>query len=281
MAEEVQYKLGCRKDRVDKRDWKITRMTVAQVADLPPSFDYTDKMSPVGNQLSEGTCVGFASVDGMKEYQENEEWKEYKDLSVRYVYDNCKKIDGYPNEEGTEVRLAMKILCEKGVCYESCWPYIPGIPGEPCPDADDQAKGFIGDGYWRVDGPDIIQAMKETLVANGPIVPGVIVFNGIFNAPGGVVPMPAEGEKWVGGHAICVVGYDDAKKWFKFKNSWGKTWGDGGYGYMSYDYMAEYLMDVWCAHDKLGGDKPTPPKWYDWIVNFFRVLFSWFKGKKA
>jgi len=93
--------------------------------------------------------------------------------------------------------------------------------------------------------------------------------------------MPAEGEKWVGGHAICVVGYDDAKKWFKFKNSWGKTWGDGGYGYMSYDYMAEYLMDVWCAHDKLGGDKPTPPKWYDWIVNFFRVLFSWFKGKKA
>lgn len=276
MADMV-YKLGCIKDPEDERDWKITRMTAARAAVLPPSIDYTDKMSPVGNQGGEGSCVGFASVDGMKEYQEKSEWKKYKDLSVRYVYQNAKKIDELPDDEdGTYIRCAMKILDDRGVCYEGCWPYIPNAPGEPCADADKQAEAFKADGYWRVDS---IQAMKETLVANGPFVLGVLVFNGIFNAPGGVVPMPQSGEAYVGGHAICVVGYDDAKSWFKFKNSWGTGWGDGGYGYLSYDYVNTYILDAWSARDKLGGPNPPEPGWWERLVNFFKALFSWFRRK--
>jgi hypothetical protein len=36
-----------------------------------------------------------------------------------------------------------------------------------------------------------------------------------------------------GGHVVTIVGYNE--RGFIIKNSWGTTWGDGGYGYVSYD----------------------------------------------
>lgn len=48
------------------------------------------------------------------------------------------------------------------------------------------------------------------------------------------------------GHAVTLVGYksetgklEDAK--FQFKNSWGPQWGNGGYGWITYDYLKQYL----------------------------------------
>jgi hypothetical protein len=47
--------------------------------------------------------------------------------------------------------------------------------------------------------------------------------------------------KKTGWHAIVIVGYDESKKLFKFKNSWSGLWGDGkGYGYLPYDYILTY-----------------------------------------
>jgi hypothetical protein len=42
-----------------------------------------------------------------------------------------------------------------------------------------------------------------------------------------------------GGHAMLMVGYDDTKKAFRVKNSWGSGWGDNGYVWMSYDFVTK------------------------------------------
>ena len=43
-----------------------------------------------------------------------------------------------------------------------------------------------------------------------------------------------------GWQAVLVTGYDDANGgWFSFKNSWGKEWGDKGYGRLSYQLVKE------------------------------------------
>jgi len=60
--------LGCIKDEFDDRDYLMR--VYLPVIKLPAKIDYTSKLSPVRNQGDEGTCVGFATTVGMKEYQE-------------------------------------------------------------------------------------------------------------------------------------------------------------------------------------------------------------------
>jgi len=247
-----RHVLGCRKDPEDARDIPITRLAPELRAKLPARLDYTKKMSAVSDQGDEGTCVGFASVDGMKEYQEKAEWAKDVQLSVRYLYSECKKLDGYPDEEGTDIRCAMKVLRSHGVPPEKCWPYKPHQQDAPCGEADDLAKIYRIERYARL---RTVDEMKESLHANGPFVAGVEVYYEAWNAAerSGKVRMPGENDILEGGHAICIVGYDDKNRLFKFKNSWSDKWGAKGYGYLPYDYMKKHLMDAWSARDRLHG----------------------------
>ena len=64
------------------------------------------------------------------------------------------------------------------------------------------------------------------------------------------MPVPAAGESVLGGHAVCAVGYDDAKQCLIVRNSWGADWGDHGYFYMPYAFASDAAndaMDWWTA----------------------------------
>jgi len=252
---ELKHALGCLKDPVDRRDLPLTRIPPALKVKLPPRIDYSKKMTPVSDQGDEGTCVGFATVDGMKEYQEKTEWKKTVQLSVRYVYSNAQKIDGYPDdEEGTDIRSAMKVLNKNGVPPQSCWPYKPHQQDKACPNADELAKPYRTEKYVTL---KTDAEMKESLVVNGPFVAGVEVYYDAWGTAEktGIVKMPGKNDVLAGGHAICIVGYDDKKKLWKFKNSWGKSWGAKGFGFLPYEYMKKYGMDAWSAKDILSDKK--------------------------
>jgi len=55
-----------------------------------------------------------------------------------------------------------------------------------------------------------------------------------------------------GGHAVTLVGYDDATQTFKFINQWTTQWGDAGYGRMTYDTFAARVYEGYVMH--LPGD---------------------------
>jgi len=246
MNEEKKYGLGCLKDPVDERDIPMSVLLPRITA--PAEIDYTVRMSPVRDQGEEGTCVAFAAVVGVKEYQEHEEHRRLIPLSPRYLYHLCKEADGIPQGEGTYPRVAMKILAERGVCREDCWPYRPYQTDDSCPEADDQARRYRVRTYGRLSGTG---QMETSLSLNGPFLAGVEVFPAWFSAPSGRIPEPAEGEESLGGHAVCVVGYSRRGDYFKFKNSWGPGWGDNGYGYITYSYLDRYCLDAWTATDMI------------------------------
>jgi len=219
--------------------------------------DWTPYMSPVKDQGGLGSCVGFA-VAAMKEYQEQKEHmmevlngksynreEDHYDLSEAWVYWNSKKIDPWPDSEGTSIRCAMRVLHRIGIPCEAGWEYDDRFKGEPKSWAKLVAKWGLIDSYWRVSGvDDLILALND-----GPVVIGVACFREIFNPNKGVVPYPANPNELLGGHAICAVGYSEDTELIKFKNSWSTGWGDEGYGYLPYNYIRDYMWDAWVAKD--------------------------------
>lgn len=184
----------------------------------------------------------------MKEYQERPRCKWCsKNFSERYIYERAKQRDGVPfPHEGTTIRAAMEVLLKLGVCKEGCWRYVPNVTMRPCTLADVRALPNRIASYVAIE--DVL-AMKQALVSNGPFVIGIDCYASFDHGNKGHIPMPNPGENLEGAHAICIVGYDDDTNEFKFKNSWGKMWGDWGYGYLSYNYMSQYSFDGWLAAD--------------------------------
>ncbi len=233
---------------------------VLPVFTIPVSFDFNKAMSPVRDQGIEGTCVAFAAVSGVKEYQDKLEYHRLIRLSPRFLYSLCKKFDGMPFQEGTYPRIAMKVLLNHGVCQESFWPYLPNQKSLPLKGADQDAKKFKIKAYARLKS---LREMKRSLIINGPFIAGVEVFKSWFTKRverSGFIPMPKRNEELMGGHAICIMGYDDRLKIFKFKNSWGTKWANQGYGYLPYEYMKKYSSDAWSATDLIQNPKALVKK---------------------
>ena len=58
----------------------------------------------------------------------------------------------------------------------------------------------------------------------------------------GVVPMPSG--SYLGGHAICLVGYNAQRLTFDFVNSWGTYSGLSGHYTIPYNYVARYTYEA-------------------------------------
>ena len=92
--------------------------------------------------------------------------------------------------------------------------------------------------------------MRACLAGGFPFVFGFTVYESFEServAETGVVPMPKRTERSVGGHAVLAIGYDDAKKTFVVRNSWGTAWGMKGYFTMPYAYLEDRSLsdDFW------------------------------------
>ena len=79
-----------------------------------------------------------------------------------------------------------------------------------------------------------IDNMKRAIVKYGPIVAAYSSGASIIAYQDGVYK-PLEDEEVFSDHAVCFIGYNDDKRCFIYKNSWGKRWGNNGFGELSYD----------------------------------------------
>ena len=83
-----------------------------------------------------------------------------------------------------------------------------------------------------------------------PEVPvSLSLFAGWANPPGGVIPMPAAGEPPLDStHLVVLDSYSPKDRLFRFRNTWGPDWGDGGLGYLPAEYFERYGFECWVAY---------------------------------
>lgn len=254
-----EFKVGVIQSPPDARDY-IYR-TIREPVGLPNKFSRRHLFGPVRNQGMYGSCVGFGAT-GVKDGQEAVNYPgQGVTLSPLYVYALCKQLDGIPTTEGTYPRVAMQVLQKYGACKEGTFPYSkmtwPTMPGIST-GMHDEAKTFQIGAYARA---QTVAEVKQALVDDGPVLGAVLVCQNFMSpAPGGMIGIP-EGTVY-GGHAVCVVGYDDSKTWnghtgfFEIRNSWGPNWGDEGYCWIPYDFFNFRLdtgqpvwMESWASVD--------------------------------
>src|SRR5262249_50774716 len=234
-----------------------------KASDLPPSADLRQYMTPVEDQGELSSCVGNATV-GAYEYLINRLVGQPLDVSRLFVYYNARALDGETNKDnGTTITNAVKVLSEKGACFENTWPYEPkSVNNEPSQPAYQEAVYLILKDAARV---DLDKDAVRTCLAEGfPICFGIEIFDSFqkVGSHGRVqIPDPSS-EQSLGGHAMLCVGYSDPDQVFIVRNSWSAEWGDKGYCYIPYDYFLnpDYNGDCWSilAIDKGPAFPPSP-----------------------
>lgn len=246
------------RDAVDHRDikfkYKITRLPL--VVDLRP------KCPPVVDQGQLGSCTAnaLAGALGFLEMQEEvlgeagqaEEFGTgYFPFSRLFIYWNERVIESDTSEDnGAQLRNGIASLANVGVCSELLWPYVvQNAFNAPSPTCFAQASLHKISSYQSLEGTDI-SALKSCLASGYPFVFGFQVFKSFESesvAINGIVLMPLPTDEPQGGHAVMCVGYDDTKRTFIVRNSWGSDWADSGYCYMPYDYMTSPTLanDFW------------------------------------
>jgi hypothetical protein len=225
------------------------------VTELPAQVDFHDRLPAPHHQGGRGACVAFASV-AAREFLLGAA-SAAADLSEQFLYWACKERDGYPGE-GTFVRMAMAVLEDTGVCPEGAWRYnpvkVPGNEGQgPPPEhAVGLAHGYRIGGWTPLD-PKSLYELRATLAGEQLVVFTAPVFGYWSQQPvrfTGDVRLPLPSDLNRGGHAMCLVGYEDDPAvpgggFFIVRNSWGEDWAQAGkiapgYCRLPYRYLERY-----------------------------------------
>jgi C1A family cysteine protease len=246
-----------------KVDLERTLKSTVLKETLPSKKDLRKWCSPIEDQQSIGSCTANAGV-GMVEYFEKRADGKYIDASRMFLYKVTRNLLNFRGDTGAFLRSAMGAITLFGVPPEEYWPYeIEKFDKEPPAFCYSFAKNFQAISYVRLDPSGIpkdvlLKSIKNNIAKGFPCMFGFTVYNSIQQAgTTGKIPYPCEGEKVEGGHAIMAVGYDDkmairnetcdkeAKGALLIRNSWGVEWGEGGYGWLPYEFVLNGLAEDW------------------------------------
>jgi C1A family cysteine protease len=240
-----QYSLGC------------NLLPIAQYEAIPlatPEYElkalplFMNLSTPwVGDQGGEGSCVAWGttyasrSIDWYVTNGNTSYSYSTNIFSPEYVYNQIKATADCAR--GSSVLAGLNLLKSQGVCTWSSMPYTDeDCSTMPNPAQIAEAASYKISSYNRV---TIETNTIKTYLANyKPVIVAGPVNKAFVNLQKNQVLGKFTG-KTLGGHCYCLVGYDDARKAFKFQNSWGPTWASDGYGWISYTYIKSWWPEAY------------------------------------
>jgi len=217
---------------------------LASASSIPSAIDRTAEYPRPGNQGRQGSCTAWAVAYAYKTMQENIDhgWgltSPSTQFSPAFVYNLINR----GRDEGSSISEAMQLLVDKGCCTLADMPYNDRDYTTK-PNANQLAKAYPhrSENYWSLIG---LNDFKNAIYTTGGAVIGIPVCPDFDNiSKSNQIYDVYDARSVRGWHAICLIGYDDAKQAFKFVNSWG-NWGLDGYGWIAYSLIANKNVGIY------------------------------------
>lgn len=210
---------------------------VRVAANLPRSFSWEarGKVTPVRNQGQCGSCWAFGTV-GVMESQQLIRGRGSEDMSEQELID-CHAGDcaggwwAFDRTSGVEREAMYPYRAQNGACR-----HRSGV----------QHFSVASWGYVSNSPFPTTNELKSAIQSRGPITVG---FNATprFQAYRGGVFNELPGWRGSVNHAVILVGWDDSKRAFRAKNSWGTNWGESGYCWIRYDCNGVGYGAAWAS----------------------------------
>ena len=238
---------------------------------LPEHADLQQFAPGVGDQGHQGSCVAWSSAYGARTIAEAARTGQDPN-SLRYSPAFLYNQIGLEGCEGSYIIRAMEYMTSNGAVGYDEFPYTDkDCTRQPDDRLLEAARQHRMRGFNRLTPGDRnnvvdLRAIKENLNQGAPVVIGMMV--------GGTYMQDMKGKDlWeptdedlsmmgFGGHAQCVVGYDDTKYGgaFHIMNSWGPSWGKDGFAWVRYRDFRRFVREAYGLEpmDKVGAAANTP-----------------------
>lgn len=266
-VDTTQFVLGLVPSEVELPLLDTSHLSGPSLHALPPKVDLSAHLPPIGNQGAQGSCVGWAIGYYYKSFQERIErgWSlavpEHQ-FSPAFIY-NQRPTRDCSRDGGMSFFAGFTILRDKGAASLAAFPYnVNDTCTQPSAAVLQNAWAYRIESFapiYQRQGRADIAILKALLAEGKPFAIAVPVYSSFYRitASNPLLHRPADGETFFGGHAMFVVGYDDAMGGFKTANSWGPNWGRDGYTYLSYDFVQYETWEAWVMVDHVAPPAPA------------------------
>jgi Papain family cysteine protease len=208
------------------------------------------------NQGQQGSCVAWSSGYAAHTILQSVSTRQDPNsiaFSPAFLY-NYIGLDGC---QGSYIIKAMEFMQKNGAVSMQQFPYDENdCTRQANQTLINQAASNKIHGFNRLTDDDGVSALnfraiKEHLAKDAPVVIGMMVGGSFMqDMMGQKVWHPSQDDysmQGFGGHAMCVIGYDDRIEGgaFQIMNSWGPEWGQNGIGYVRYGDFRRFVREAY------------------------------------
>jgi hypothetical protein len=200
--------------------------------------DLRGRFGGIRNQGTRPTCIAFAVSDVHAALRPI-----WQPLSCEYIYYHAVNSSHKNPNNGVTFDSILSTLRTNGQPIEASWPYLKTLPSNL---STWRPPAGLSPLYRRdsAQQSNDLDSILDRLEQGVPLVIGMTISKSFFR-PGtkGVIDAnePLEPHRR---HAVIGLGFGrhNTNRVLLIRNSWGDLWGDGGYGWLSEQYLTNRLL---------------------------------------